>query len=306
MHLLTRLWQFPGELFRHAAGSARPRLERAFHRAWPLIWWGIASVYRMLPRRGRLNRAFTGLVFTGPWNKWYRSAYIPENRDRFFEYILTFFYEYPIKKGDTVVQVGASFGEETARFARSVGAKGRVIAVEPEASNLEKLRRSFAEYPQVSIVPKGAWNETGSIELLVGGEREHRLADIPAEKLTYEWWGVLDHLEESRYRGSTSVSVDRLDNMAEVAAVEAIDFVLVETNGTELEAVQGMEGVLARTKRLGVRGHVMRDGIPINLAIAEFLRARGFEASITSEGMVLARNEKDQTRRSASTSSKAA
>ncbi len=236
-----------------------------------------------------LSQRFKNRVFTRPWNRWYRSAYIPKYRNRFFEYILTFFYDYPIRPGDVVVQIGASSGEETARFAKSVGLAGRVFAIEPETGNINALRRSFPkeQFPQVEIVPKGASNKTGEATFFVGGEREHRLADIPGGALTFEWWGVADHLSESRYKGTTIVSVDTIDNILAEYRVKYIDFILVETNGSELEVVQGMEKTLLIIKRLGVRGHVMRDGVPIYIAISAFLQNKGFDTVITSEGMVL-------------------
>ena len=51
----------------------------------------------LLPATGPVRRRFEDLVFTRHWNRWYRVAYVPENRDRFFEHILTFFYRYPVK-----------------------------------------------------------------------------------------------------------------------------------------------------------------------------------------------------------------
>ena len=98
----------------------------AFHLVWPALWWAIAGMYAALPD-GRIRRGFRNLVYTRPWRTFHRNAYIPQLRDLYFEYIATFFYDYPIRKGDVVVQIGASFGEETTRFARAVGRTGRVI-----------------------------------------------------------------------------------------------------------------------------------------------------------------------------------
>jgi FkbM family methyltransferase len=233
---------------------------------------------------------FTEHVFSLPWNSWYRFAYVPEYRDLFFEYIVTFLFQYPIRRGDVVVHVGASVGEETLRFAKSIGRTGRLIAVEPEAKNIERLFRIFRpdSFPQVAVVGKAASNVTGDLRFFVGGEKEHRIAEIPGNELTYEWWGVTDHLNESRYKGVTNVPADTLDNIVRPYSLDHVDFILIETNGSELEVVKGMEEILRITKRLGVRGHVMRDGIPINSSIARLLQERGFETAISSEGMVLA------------------
>lgn len=266
-------------------------LERLFHQSWPAMFRGISWLNRALPATGPLRRRFEDLVFTRHWNRSYRVAYLPANRDRFFAHILTFFYRYPVKAGDVIVQVGASFGEETRRFARAVGKQGRVIAVEPEAGNLDRIRQTVpaAEFPQVTIVPRGAWKERGQLRFLVGGEREHRLADLGASDLTYEWWGVSDHLNDERYRGSTTIDVDTLDNILEAAGVDHVDFLLVETNGAELEVIQGLDQALPRVRRIGARGHVRRDGVPIYQAIQQHLADRGLITSVTSEEMVLAR-----------------
>jgi len=273
-----------------AAAGFKERSRRLFFRLWPLIWPALSWVAAVLPREGASRRIFRDVVFTHPWEKWHRSAYVTEYRDVFFEYIVTFLFNYPIRKRDVVVQVGASNGEETLRFAKSVSRSGRVIAVEPEPGNIETLNRIFTaeRFPQVTVVGKAASKAKGDLHLYVGGEKEHRLADIPGKKLTYEWWGIAEHLDVSRYKGVTTIPSDTLDNLLRPYALGHVDFILVETNGSELEVVQGMNEVLAITRRLGVRGHVMRDGVPINLAIAQFLWNRGFETAINAEGMVLA------------------
>lgn len=261
-----------------------------FFLSWPAIYKFISKVNRIVPMQGRIRRIFENFVFTSHWNRYYKLAYIPDLRDRFFEHIVTFFYRYPITKGDVVVQVGASSGEEARRFARAVGQKGRLIAVEPEPGNVAKLEESFPkeQFPQVSIVSKGAWNTPGELKFFVGGEKEHRLADLPATELTYEWWGVTDHLKESRYKGTVTVPVDTIAHIVTEAGIKQIDFVLFETNGAELEGVMGMGSVLPITKRIAARGHVMRDGVPIYIEIEKYLSGKGFETVVTSEGMVLA------------------
>ena len=113
-------------------------------------------------------------------------------------------------------------------------------------------------------------------------------------RLTYEWWGVNDHLDESRYRESVKVAIDTVDNILQPIARTRIDFILVETNGSELEVVQGMGQVLSIVDRLAVRGHVMRDGVPIYKDIDCFLRTMGFATKVTTEGMVLARRRNDK------------
>jgi FkbM family methyltransferase len=271
-------------------GSVRIWTKHFFRQTWPFTWQLVRLSSQLLPRTGPLRDVFTDLIFTRPWRTFYRVSYDTKYRNLFFEYIVTFLFHYPIRKSDIVVHVGASFGEETLRFAKSVGRYGRIIAVEPEDRNVDALRKTFTpeRFPQVSIVQRAAAEHSGELRLFLGGEREHRLADIPCNELTYEWWGVIDHLAAHRYPGLTTVPADRLDNILRLFSLNHIDFVLIETNGSELEVVRGMEAILPITRRLGVRGHVRRDGVPINAAIADYLTGKGFRTSITTEGMVLA------------------
>lgn len=271
-------------------GRMRAFFQGVFLKTWPPIWWLVRTVDRMLPRQGRLRRAFTDAVFTRPWSRWQTLSFDPVYRDTFFAYILTFFYRYPVRKGDIVVQIGASFGEETQRFVGAVGRRGRVFAIEPEDRNVEVMRGFLPQrrWPQLTVIQRAAGKTAGEFEFLVGGSRQHRLADIPAEKLTFEFWGVERDLDASRYHRGVKVQVDTLDDILRPYALERIDFVLVETNGTELEVVEGINELFSIIKRLGVRGHVKRDGVPVHLAIDRLLREKGYDTHTTSEGMVLA------------------
>ncbi len=56
-----------------------------------------------------------------------------------------------IKKGETVVQVGAGAGYYTAILAHLVGPSGRVVAYEIEADIAERARINLASFPQVDV-----------------------------------------------------------------------------------------------------------------------------------------------------------
>jgi FkbM family methyltransferase len=57
-----------------------------------------------------------------------------------------------VPAGSTVVDVGANIGFFSLRFARWVGPGGRVIAIEPEGSNVTTLRRRVARAQLESVV----------------------------------------------------------------------------------------------------------------------------------------------------------
>ncbi|GJL65323.1 MAG: hypothetical protein NPIRA05_02940 [Nitrospirales bacterium] len=268
-----------------------------FVASWPRRWQTLAYLNGKLPSQGFLRRVFKHRVFDIPWARWHRFAYVAEYRDIFFDYILTFFYRYPVAKGDTVLQIGASNGEETARFSRAVGPSGRVIAVEPAPDNIAELRAKFPQdgSTNVTVVAKAAAKSAGQLRFFLGLPKEGRVAEIPADDLTYEWWGTEDHLNPERYRGEVVVEADTPQNILDAVGVSSVDFVLVETNGTELEVIEALQPLLHKIRYVGARGHVRRDGDPIYKGIENVLSRNGMTTHVTDEEMVLASHPPERT-----------
>jgi FkbM family methyltransferase len=194
---------------------------------------------------------------------------------------LTAFKRFPVeltlRKGETIVQVGATPGGELLRQAEIVGETGRVIAIEPERGNLEGLRKMLDEesIKNVTLVPKGAWREKGKQRLL--------LSPIFSGDHKIEVSGVLhdNDLRPENYQSFTEVEVDTVDNILRTLGISHVDYVKITINGAELEVLKGMEETLKGDLRLWVKGHALKDGQPLHQAIASFLKERGFSVQIT-------------------------
>lgn len=259
-----------------------------FRIIWPPIWRILKSVYSLIPV-GKFKSQYKKLLFGIFWSLIYPHIY-GKLRDVLFELVLIYFYNYEFKKGDTIVQIGASEGKETVRLAKAVGTTGRIIAIEPEEKNLKVLNYKIEKMrlTNVTIIPIGVWNERKKVRFYLGRPREHRIAELEAIQFSYEWLGNEYYLEENFYTGSTEFSVDTLDNILKCMDLNGINFILIEVNGAELEVVKGMGETLNKVKALAIRGHAKLDGICISNAIATKLNKKGFEVTINSEGMVLA------------------
>lgn len=72
-----------------------------------------------------------------------------------------------IKVGDTVIDGGANIGFFTLLMSQLVGPTGKVIAVEPGAENLEKLKANLAlnDSTNVEIVEKALWREPATLPM---------------------------------------------------------------------------------------------------------------------------------------------
>jgi FkbM family methyltransferase len=229
-----------------------------------------------------MNKAF--LLAQRQWLMAIRKAWFafPEGslKERIRKLGLTVFKRFPIeltlRKGETIVQVGAIPGGELLIQAKIVGERGRVIAIEPEKGNLDGLHKMLEEesLKNVTLVPKGAWRERGKQRLL--------LSPLPSGDHKIEVSGVLhdNDLRPENYQSFTEIQVDTVDNILKSLGIRHVDYVKITINGAELEVLKGMEETLKDDLRLWVKGHALKDGQPLHQAIASFLKERGFSVQI--------------------------
>lgn len=136
-----------------------------------------------------------------------------------------------VQAGDTVIDCGAHVGVFTASALRR-GAR-RVIMIEPDPVNVECLRRNFRaelESGRVTLVPEGAWSEHGTIELHTG--------------VANSGTGSMMHKEEGSV--TVRVPVRPIDDMVRTLGVERVDFIKMDIEGAEREALKGAARTLAK------------------------------------------------------------
>jgi FkbM family methyltransferase len=132
--------------------------------------------------------------------------------------------------GMTVVDVGAHVGYLALLAAQLVGPGGRVIAVEPGPENFALLeantQRTGADH--LCATHAAAWHESGSLELWLSPDSSGDHRAFPAEEA----------------RSKVEVPAIRID---ELLATEAhVDYVLLDTGGSEPAVLEGMSSTLAR------------------------------------------------------------
>jgi FkbM family methyltransferase len=184
-----------------------------------------------------------------------------------------------VAHGSTVIDVGANIGFFSVRFARWVGPAGRVIAIEPEARNIDSLRHRVARAGLSSIVDcvqAAAADRPGQLRLALtpGHPGDHHLADAgePVEAVT------LDELVAQDFRPVTLIKIDvqGAETMVLAGARSVIEAhhpaIYVEVDGTALarlgssprgliETAMGLGYRPHRLTRRGVRGREQLDGL---------------------------------------------
>jgi len=183
----------------------------------------------------------------------------------------------PIEPNDVVLDVGAG-GPELFRLkyftisaAEKVGQGGLVISVEPCPKNVSALREEVVGLNNVIIVQKAAWIHRSSLPLCISpSPSSHTLI------------GGRPTIE------TITVEADTLDNIVSELGIGRVDFIKMDIEGAEVEALIGAEQVLSTARKVVIAAyHTNRQDIsPTHPWVTEFLRARGFQTRTTWPGLV--------------------
>lgn len=137
-----------------------------------------------------------------------------------------------VRKGDIVLDCGANVGT-FARYALDGGAE-KIVAIEPAPDNIECLRRNFpAEIAsgRIVLVPKGVWDKDDVLELRVDPENQ------AADSFVIERKGAIV---------TARVPLTTIDKLATELGLPRVDFIKMDIEGAEVNALIGARGTIAR------------------------------------------------------------
>ena len=140
-----------------------------------------------------------------------------------------------VNEGETVLDVGASFGIYTYELARRVGPRGRVHAIEPDPPSVVRLEQMRQGRPNITVHPVALSDRTGTATLhvpVVGGRRVGTLASLAVPS----WRVTLDHV-------TVTVDLKPLDSILP-ADGRPVSFLKVDVEGHELAVLRGATATL--------------------------------------------------------------
>lgn len=243
--------------------------------------WG-HSLFREIGLKSRLLKKFNGILI-----RWLKKdkviigknlIYLDKDDSLrlstrgYYEPIITDLIKREVKEGDVVVDVGAHIGYYTLIFAELVGEKGKVYAFEPDPDNFDILRKNVEVngYKNVILEQKAVSNQRGIVRLFLGKERSAHHT-----------------LSKNDYSSDESVPVEaiRLDDYFKE---ESIDFIKLDVEGGEYNALNGMLSLLKRSSRL----KMVVEMVPVFLEemsissehFLSFLHKHGFDVTYINEG----------------------
>jgi len=141
-----------------------------------------------------------------------------------------------VKKGDTVIDIGANIGYFTILLADLVGPKGRVYAFEPDPRNFSLLQKTIKKNNLTNVIAKqkAVSNKTGkSLFYQTNSWSSNTLTNI-----------------NTNYISTVEVPIIALDDF--LSRENHIKFVKIDTDGSEPLIIQGMVKLIQRSPGLKI------------------------------------------------------
>jgi FkbM family methyltransferase len=166
--------------------------------------------------------------------------------------------------GDVAVDLGACLGDTALAFAAAVGPRGRVFSFEFMPDHLAVARGNLALNPRlegrVTLVPYAAGRQDNGVEP----------------------WPLTEGTEVSIQPGSRvdlqttrAVPLRSLDAMVDDGSLPRVDFLKLDVEGSELEALEGAKRSIARFRpKLAVSAYHRWEDL---FVLAEWIDAHGYE-----------------------------
>jgi len=187
---------------------------------------------------------------------------------------------YKVKQGDFIAEMGAFRGFYTLYLSHTAGANGKIVAIEPMEDNLYFLKKNIAKnnIENVVVVPKGVWSEKKTLTFN-RREGDNQSASID---MNYD------------NKDTFKINVDTLDNILSDLNIENIDFMLIQLNGAEYEAIKGLSVVKPDSLAIAARYNV--DGADIPGLIMDYLYRNGYKCQLENKKFIYALNENNNNR----------
>lgn len=197
------------------------------------------------------------------WNLLFRGDYEPH---------LSRLWSRLAPEGGVAIDIGANIGAHTLSMARSVGARGRVLAFEPNPLVRSALIRNLAlnDINHVNVYECALGSQPGLLPLRVPKRDSEESSNM----------GLASLVALETPHDLIDVDVRRLDDVLDPLALDRVDVIKIDVQGYEMETLRGMGGCLERHRPVVIFEYDAWAWQHANVQPAEafdLLRAAGYE-----------------------------
>lgn len=130
-----------------------------------------------------------------------------------------------------MIDGGVFDGEDSTRYLEVCGPEGRVYAFEPLGDQhfSSSFNNALSKDSRLKLVPKGMWNTSGELYFHVAGTMSH-VTETPSAKSD----------------ACITIPVTTIDDFVDQEGIDQLDFIKMDIEGAELNALKGAEKTISR------------------------------------------------------------
>ncbi|MDJ0916053.1 MAG: FkbM family methyltransferase [Desulfobacterales bacterium] len=174
---------------------------------------------------------------------------------------------YPGKNDGVVIDCGAHIGNCAILFSRLVGPKGLVVCLEPFEASYQVLLERIDRFNLGNVVAinKGLWNEAGVFSLETFEETiSCRLKGEQAKPIPND--------------NEVKIECTTIDTLVKELKLTKIDFIKMDIEGAEIEALQGARKTLAELRpQVAIASYHHREGRPTASTVEKILNGSRYD-----------------------------
>lgn len=161
---------------------------------------------------------------------YFNNGFLKNNPSYYTHYFVKNF----LRKGDTVIDIGANLGYYATQFARLTGPNGKVYAVEPIELYRSVLKQNLSKYSNVEILPFALGETEGII----------KMGNPSSDKFRH---GLMRVLNEKDADAEAAVYEVPMKNPSELfASIPQVHYIKCDIEGYEVPVIPAMQPLIQK------------------------------------------------------------
>jgi FkbM family methyltransferase len=171
-----------------------------------------------------------------------------------------------LREGDIVFEVGAYIGYHSMRLSELVGNTGKIVAIEAIPSNYDIMKKNIELNNLNNIIPINIaiWKNKGNISMNVDEDQKNSIAK-----------NIINT------KNVVGMPCNTIDNIFHELNLTKVDFIRIQTNGAEIEALEGMNKVFEHKPKLLVAVPYKNKDF-----IQKYLKSKGYVTKFTGHSIL--------------------